>query len=62
MHLTPSVSGYFENIWLWVADQYVVLYCCSYTRLNLLASDVDDADWKDDNNEMVTGLPRNFVS
>lgn len=21
MHITPSGSGYFENVWLWVADQ-----------------------------------------
>jgi hypothetical protein len=23
MHLTPSASGYFENMWLWVADHMV---------------------------------------
>lgn len=21
MHMTPESSGYFENVWLWVADQ-----------------------------------------
>lgn len=21
MHVTPGASGYFENVWLWVADQ-----------------------------------------
>jgi hypothetical protein len=32
MHLKPSASGYFENMWLWVADhmiEYVVPSCAS---------------------------------
>lgn len=24
LHVTPNASGYFQNVWIWTADQYVV--------------------------------------
>ena len=23
LHVTPKASGYFQNVWIWTADQYV---------------------------------------
>lgn len=31
MHITPKASGYFENMWLWVAD-HMIEYAYRLTR------------------------------
>jgi len=32
MHVMPKASGYFENIWVWLADQLVVPHAEVYAR------------------------------
>lgn len=36
LHLTPEASGYFENMWLWVADHMI-----EYARLSRPAGSYD---------------------
>jgi len=33
MHITPSASGYFENMWLWVADHMIEYVALSFPSL-----------------------------
>lgn len=33
MHITPKASGYFENMWLWVAD-HLIEYVEAFPRLD----------------------------
>lgn len=38
LHLTPEASGYFENMWLWVADHMIeyARLLCSYESMMLV--------------------------
>jgi hypothetical protein len=66
LHLTPKASGYFENMWLWVADhmiERVHFPSLVYFFLVLITSFRSDPDLNDAYNNMVSLFIRaNFLS
>jgi hypothetical protein len=56
MHITPAASGYFENMWLWVADHMIEYVHCQYLMGDNTADKrfCSDPDLNDANNTMVS--------